>query len=293
VPLSVPTNITVDHSVKDSVLEATISWAHGVPTAPFEGLETIVTLYTDELLGSPHVIPHNVIQYKVSHEDPVNWGTLYSLRTCVGSDHCGEETERARVFPNSILSPPKNIEVSHGLDATQGAYAHIVWENSIEEEFGGLFTVLNTWVPSATGARRKRNTEGHKETHLSFSETSQRILLVDVDEGSMFSLQAAIGNSSDMIKGEESEPMELFDESLVSLKPPAGVVIHDSEVIDDTLTTEIEWETPELTPPLRLNIYGSEGDLVKSIPMEKGQENIKVGLEGEIPWDATFTLSAS
>jgi len=291
-----PVNIAVDHWVQDSLLMATISWDHAVE--PFLGLETMVMLHTEEgtLLDIPHKVTHTENSFTIGHEDPLalKWGTLYSLRSCVGDAHCGEETEKASLFPDSILTPPKNIVVSHGYDNTyESVYALITWENSIDEEFKDLFTVINTWLPGPDGERKKREIVRYETIFSPFSKTERRIYLLDVDQSTVFSLQAAMGNTSGMVMGEESDVFRLFDESLVMFAPPSDIVIKQSKVINDTLVSDIGWVPVPLPAPTQLNIYGADGELLKSMKTKDKQDTMMISLDGDLPWDATFSLSTS
>ena len=80
-------------------------------------------------------------------------------------DGCGEESPKEALFPNRLLQSPKNIRVEHGYDAevteitvnngirqfssaqVESAFAVIQWENTIMDEFEGLATQFNSWVP--------------------------------------------------------------------------------------------------------------------------------------------------
>ena len=102
-------------------------------------------------------------------------------------DGCGEESPKEALFPNRLLQSPKNIRVEHGYDAevteitvnngirqfssaqVESAFAVIQWENTIMDEFEGLATQFNSWVPdfdldldveeSSAKRRRRRQAE--------------------------------------------------------------------------------------------------------------------------------------
>jgi len=133
----------------------------------------------------------------------------------------------------------------------------------------------------------------YNDIAIPFTDTSKRISILDVDQRTVFSLQTAIGNISGNVTGEESDPMDLFDESLVRLEPPSEIEIEQSKVIDKTLTSDIGWVPSPLSPPTHLNIYDGDGQLLRRTRMEDKQDKERVRLEGDIPWDATFSLSAS
>ena len=96
-------------------------------------------------------------------------------------DGCGEESPKEALFPNYLLQSPKNIRVEHGYDAgvteitgernkavlspqVESAFAVVQWENTIMDEFEGLATQFNSWVPDfdidldleESSARRRR-----------------------------------------------------------------------------------------------------------------------------------------
>ena len=113
----------------------------------------------------------------------------------------------------------------------QSAFAVVHWENAIEDEFEGLATLFKSWVPDLdseeevedTSVRRRRQTEemtsplppGHYRPQLfryvtyeisvkgsfpcpplfRYSETSKHFYLIDVDQRTLFSLQAVINDS--------------------------------------------------------------------------------------------------
>ena len=116
-----------------------------------------------------------------------------------------------------------------GLSQVQSAFAVVHWENTIVDEFEGLATLLKTWYPADaddlgdadigdSSARRRRQAEitsplppGHYRPQLfrcalelklepsqsspRYSETSKQIYLIDVDQRTLFSLQAVINDS--------------------------------------------------------------------------------------------------
>merc|ERR1711962_974891 len=151
----------------------------------------------------------------------------------------------------------------------------------------------NTWVPELDGNRKKREVLIYNDIAIPFSDTTKQISILDVDQRTVFSLQTAIGNISGNVTGEESDPMDLFDESLVKLQPPTEIEIEQSKVIDKTLTSDIRWIPSPLSPPTYLNIYDGDGHLLRRTKMEDNQDSERVRLEGDLPWDATFTLSSS
>ena len=115
------------------------------------------------------------------------------------------------------------------LPQVQSAFAVVHWENTIVDEFEGLATLLKTWYPADaddlgdadigdSSARRRRQAEitsplppGHYRPQLfrcalelklepsqsspRYSETSKQIYLIDVDQRTLFSLQAVINDS--------------------------------------------------------------------------------------------------
>jgi len=319
VDLTVPEDISLQHGVENNVLKATLSWKP-VPEA-FDRLVTVVKLYDkeEELYDLPKFMPAGESSLVIEHGKPwaVKWGRLYTLTTCVKSateeiaDDCGEETAKQPLFPNHLLQSPKNIRVEHGFDAeVQSAFAVVQWENTIMDEFEGLATLFNSWVPDPddhnvdlgdSSARRRRQTEnssplppGHYRPQLfRYSETSKQIYLIDVDQRTMFSLQAVI-NDSVMVLGEESDPQPLFDESLVKIGPPSGVEVQ--QVIENgTLTSTVNWSPSPLNPPTKMTIYpGEEGkEPIRTIDLDPSETETSLDLDASLPADATFTLASS
>merc|ERR1719430_1358001 len=301
-------------------MKATLSW--DPVTEVFDRLVTVVKLYDKEgeLYDLPQLLPAEESSLAIEYGKPwaVKWGRLFTLSTCIKSDSeeitddCGEESAKEPLFPNHLLQSPKNIRVEHGFDAeVQSAFAVVQWENTIMDEFEGLATLFNSWVPDPddhnvdvgdSSARRRRQAEntsplppGHYRPQLfRYSETSKQIYLIDVDQRTMFSLQAVI-NDSVMVLGEESEPLPLFDESLVKIGPPADIEVQ--QVIENgTLTSTVNWSPSPLNPPTRMTIYpGEEGkEPIRTINLEDpSQSETSLDLDASLPADATFTLASS
>jgi len=57
--------------------------------------------------------------------------------------------------------------------------------------------------------------------------------------------------------------------------------------------SDIEWVPSKLSAPTQLNIYGSDGSPLKEINIEDNQNTARISLDGDLPWDATFSLSTS
>merc|ERR1719234_372669 len=319
--LALPKHISLQHGVENNVMKATLSW--DPVTEVFDRLVTVVKLYDKEgeLYDLPQLMPAGESSLAIEHGKPwaVKWGRLYTLTTCVKSateesvDGCGEESPKEALFPNRLLQSPKNIRVEHGYDPeVESAFAVIQWENTIMDEFEGLATQFNSWVPdfdldldleeSSAKRRRRRQAEntsplppGHYRPQLfRYSETSKQIYLIDVDQRTMFSLQAVI-NDSVMVLGEESDPQPLFDESLVKIGPPSGVEVQ--QVIENgTLTSKVNWSPSPLHPPTKMTIYpGEEGDEpIRTIGLDPSQTETSLDLDASLPHgDATFTLASS
>merc|ERR1712032_943212 len=191
----------------------------------------------------------------------------------------------------------------------ESAFVLVRWENTIMDEFEGLATQLNSWVPDfdvdvdlgdSSARRRQRQPEntnplqpGHYRPQL-FSETSKQIYLIDVDQRTMFSLQAVI-NDSVKVLGEESDPQPLFDKSFVKIGPPSGVEVQ--QVIENgTLTSTVNWSPSPLHPPTKMTIYPGEEEKdepISTIDLDPSQTETSLDLDASIPADATFTLASS
>jgi len=309
VPLSVPEGITLEHRVEGSIITAHLAWKHGVPAHidsidQFRRLQTKLRLYTDDGQSSAQDLPNDVTESTIGHEETelAKWTTSYTLSTCVatqgGQQVCGGESQRRRLFPDTILKPPKNIRVTHGYDeGYMDVYAEISWENDVAEDFTGLVTVLKSWVPTGAevAGRSRRSVEDEfSDILMTFSDTSRKVYLSSMRRGTMFSLQTAMGNASGLFRGQESAPMAMFDEALVRMGPPSGITIEESSVVNGTLYSNVSWEgsTLPLPPPI-MTIYDKEGKVVEARTMGQGEETARVELQADLPWDAQFTLKST
>merc|ERR1719204_519807 len=318
--LEAPKDIRLNHKVENNVMSASLSWdsMHQL----FDRLVTVVQLYDNEgeLYDLPRYLPAGETSITIEHGKPwaVKWGRRYTLTTCVKSatedtlGDCGEETPQTALFPDNLLKPPKNIRVEHGFDPEQqSAFAVVHWENAIEDEFEGLATLFKSWVPDLkynedvedTSVRRKRQTEemtsplppGHYRPQLfRYSETSKHFYLIDVDQRTLFSLQAVI-NDSVMVQGDASKPQSLFDESLVKIGPPADVEVQ--QVVENgSLTSTVRWSPSKIKPPSKLVIYPGEeegAEPIRTINLDPSQAEMSLDLEASLPADAVFTLASS
>jgi len=127
-----------------------------------------------------------------------------------------------------------------------------------------------------------------------YSETSKHFYLIDVDQRTLFSLQAVI-NDSVMVRGDASKPQSLFDESLVKIGPPADVEVQ--QVVENgSLTSTVRWSPSKIKPPSKLVIYPGEeegAEPIKTIDLDPGQAEMSLDLEASLPADSMFTLASS